>query len=79
MRQCRHESGQYLIVFGWFEQGGVPPVRKGDNISNADSIASIEAEWELNTSFLWKARQGQFDPVAFERPYKKPLVELGDR
>jgi hypothetical protein len=44
-------------------------------MSNADSIASIETEWEIDTAFLWKARQGEFDPVAFERTCQK-LQEL---
>jgi hypothetical protein len=40
-------------------------------MTNADTITSIESEWEIDTGFLWKARQGLFDPVAFERTYQK--------
>ena len=38
---------------------------------SSDSIASLEAEWELDTGFFGKVREGQFDPVAFERTQKK--------
>jgi hypothetical protein len=40
-------------------------------MSYSDSIAAIEEEWSLESGFLWKARQGQFDPVEFERTRKK--------
>jgi hypothetical protein len=36
-----------------------------------DLIKSIEIEWEFENGFLWKVRQGQFDPVDFERTRKK--------
>ena len=40
-------------------------------MSSSDSIASFEAEWDLDTGFFGKARQGQFDPLGFERTHKK--------
>ncbi len=40
-------------------------------MSTADFLASIEAEWEPNTGFLWKARQGQFDAIGHERTVTK--------
>lgn len=40
-------------------------------MSSSDSTKSLEAEWELDTGFFGKVREGQFDPVAFERTRKK--------
>jgi hypothetical protein len=36
-----------------------------------DFIASVEAEWEPDTGFLWKARQGNFDETGFNRTRSK--------
>ena len=44
-------------------------------MSYQNSITSIEAEWEIETGFFWKARQGQFDAYAFER-LRKTLQSL---
>jgi hypothetical protein len=33
----------------------------------SDFILSIEADWEPETGFFWKARQGIFDQSDFER------------
>ena len=40
-------------------------------MSYGDFIATLEAEWEPEAGFLWKARQGQFDAVGLERTLKK--------
>jgi hypothetical protein len=40
-------------------------------MSNTDLIAPIEAEWEPESGFLWKARHGQFDQTGFERTLAK--------
>ena len=39
-------------------------------MSRSDFIASIEAEWSLDSGFLWKVRQGHFDSAGFERTRK---------
>lgn len=40
-------------------------------MNNSDAIASIDAEWEIDTGFFWMARQGLFDPAGFERTLNK--------
>jgi hypothetical protein len=47
-------------------------------MGNGDPIASIEAEWAFDDGFLWKAREGKFDAIGFERTRQK-LQSVNDR
>ncbi len=40
-------------------------------MSYADFIQKIEAEWDPDDGFFWKARKGQFDQHAFTRTLEK--------
>jgi hypothetical protein len=47
-------------------------------MNSMDLISSLAAEWEPDTGFLWKARQGEFDAGGFERTLAKLRAETID-